>query len=151
MSNRRPPRGRYVKRNVVDYLVILCVVLLFLSLAGRILLRAADQPWNENCRAEVQFVVRDADEETKDALLASGSVFRFGDATDVLAQLVSCEPNPLDSDTYDLTYTFSGRGHYAADRAFLLDGRTRVTGGDRLTVTQDALSLPIDVIRVRVS
>lgn len=158
------PRGRYVKLNIVDYLLI--AVLAFLLLSG--LVRGVGTAFAgeaETCRAEVEFVIRDLDEATTKILaeqkepfyLADGSLFAkdFTASIHRTTEIVKDEDGNMTETeslvSYRVTIAFVAEGELAKDGTFLFGGTRRLAMGESLTLTQANVTYTVDVVRVSVS
>lgn len=154
-------KGRYIKLNMADWLLIAAAALLLLSLLARGV-GGLLAPQREPCRAEVTLVIRALDEEGAALLAAAqGPFYRqdgalLTDSATVTVQrdttLIQQEDGSLiESEsllTYKATVTFTAAGYLASDGAFLLDGTRRLSTGETLTLTREGITYRADVTQV---
>lgn len=159
------PRGRYVKLNAVDYILIISLVLLLLTLPLRGILYFRNTTADRSCEARVEFVIRRVDEATKDRLQADSSVFSLSDGTALPAASVSKISHTVeyvqDEDgnkeglpsptSYDVQFSFRATGTRAKDGTFLLFGSRRLSVGDSLSLSRDGHSYAADFVSVQIS
>lgn len=158
------PRGRYVKLNAVDYILIVALVLLLLTLPLRGILYLRTAAEDRSCTASVEFVIRRVDGTVAAALQLASSPFSLdgtplpqttlGKVANTVEYLPDEEGNmqAVTSPTeYDVHFFFLAKGSRAQDGTFLLFGSRRLSVGDRLTLSRDAYSYTADVISVRIS
>lgn len=154
-------KGRYVKLNIVDWLLIAAAALLLLALlvrgVGGLL-----APQRERCRAEVSFVIRELREEDAARLSAAQDPFYFSDGALLTAAptihvqrattLVRDEDGNLRETesllTYKATVSFTAEGYLANDGTFLLGGTRRLSTGESLTLTCCDVTYKADVTKV---
>ena len=159
------PRGRYVKLNAVDYILIVSLVLLILTLPIRGILYFSNMAEDRTCEANVEFVIRRVDESTRDRLQNGSEPFCTHSETPLptvtlykvtkTTEYVTDENGEIEglpsADFYDVHFTFLAEGTRAADGTFLLFGNKRLSVGDSLALTRDSHSYRADVISVRIS
>ncbi len=158
-------RRRYIKRNVIDYVLLAVGLLLLLSLALRGIDIYLTQKEDRSCRASISFVVRGVDYETA-AELRRADAFRFFDSplslddvsfTDMRLSLdtVQGENGELEQvpvpGRYDLSFSASANGIRARDGGFLLSGSRRLATGDSATLVFDASKYTVSFSLVRIS
>ena len=154
------PRGRYVKLNPVDYLLIGLLCLLALSLLIRGVLLFEDRRNGRACEANVEFMIREVDQTTC-SLIQTGSVpFRLSDGTlieDAQIKILtfikyvpdeSGEMRPVISDKYNVRVSFRVQGAQASDNAFLLNGVHRLATGEKTAVTWGDREFKVDFTKV---
>lgn len=157
------PRGRYVKLNIVDYLLIAAAVLLLLALlfrgVGMLVSGKA-----EICRADVEFAVRGLDEARMEQLIAEKAPFLLADGSSLAAQfettvhqetmLVWNEDGSMteaeNPSAYRVIVSFTAEGELANDGTFLFGGTRRLATGEALVLTQAQVTYTADVVRVSV-
>lgn len=158
------PRGRYVKLNPVDYLLIALAVLLALTL----LVRGTSYYLNKNddrsCQANVGFVIRAVDEVIANSLQESDAAFTLPDGTALpktqVTRISQTEEYVPDDDgnmqpvvsarTYDVHISFTAEGSRAKDNTFLLNGIRRLAAGDSIPLTRDGHSYTADFVAVQI-
>lgn len=158
-------RRRYIKRNVIDYVLLSVLLLLLLSL----LLRGADLYLTEredrSCTASISFTVRGVDYETA-VELRRANCFRFFDtdlsldgaafsdmrlSTDIVQKEDgSFEEVPL-AHRYDISFSVSASGLRARDGGFLLSGVRRLATGDSTTLISGDAKYTVSFSLVRIS
>ena len=154
-------KSRYVKPNTIDFLLLAVLVLLVLTLLlrGVLLFTHKEQP---DCTAQVEFVVRDLDQELATHLATGRAPFYLAEggmlaatytaamrATTVLVRdengnLIEVESPGI----YKVTVSFLVTGKRASDGTFLLHGVRRLATGDSLLLTCKDVTYQADVIRV---
>ena len=158
------PRGRYVKLNAVDYILIISLVLLILTLPIRGILYFSNAAADSTCEASVEFVIRRVDESSRDRLQQDNEPFCMGDGTPLpkatlhkvtkTTEYVSDGSGEIEglpsADSYDVHFTLVAEGARAADGTFLLFGSRRLSVGDSLTLTRGAYSYQADFVSVRI-
>lgn len=159
------PRGRYVKLNAVDYVLIVALVLLLLTLPIRGILYFRNAAADNTCEANVAFVVRRVDAGTLTTLQTGEEPFCLTDGRTLPAtslvrightvEYVPDENGNLQAvespSTYDVYFSFRGEGGRAKDGTFLLFGNRRLSVGESLALTRGAYSYTADLITVQIS
>lgn len=159
------PRGRYVKLNAVDYILIVSLVLLLLTLPLRGILYFRNTTVDRTCEARVEFVIRRVDEKTAASLQTGDGSFSLADGTALPTATVSkishtVEYVPDEDGTmqglpsptvYDVQFSFRASGTRAADGTFLLFGSRRLSVGDSLSLSRDGHSYTADFVSVQIS
>lgn len=154
------PKGRYVKLNPVDYLLIGLFCLLALSLLIRGVSLFQDRRADRACTANVEFMIREVDPSTCN-LLQTGSVpFRLPNGTLVEDAQINIiipleyvpdengELRPVVSTKRNVQVSFRAQGTQAEDNAFLLDGVHRLATGDSATVMWGDREFKVDFTKV---
>ncbi len=155
--------GRFVRRNVWDYLVIGFFLLLALSLLGRALFSYFGNR-DTACRAEITFVIRAVDNETRARLCAERDPFLLPDGSaftgtwketvEHTTRVVQEEDGTLTevrTDAYyDVRFTFTADGARARDGAFLLASRRRIATGESLSLTRNQAHYTAEVENLRI-
>jgi hypothetical protein len=156
------PRGRYVKLNPVDYLLIVLFCLLALSLLFRGVFLFRDKRADRSCVASVEFVMREVDAATCDLLQAGALPFRLPNGTllegaqiDRVVATVKYLPDengelqPVVSETaFDVYVSFAAEGSRTEDNAFLLNGIHRLATGDTATLVRGNREFKVDFTKV---
>lgn len=155
-----PPKSRYVKLNIVDWLLIALLSLLLLATlvrgVGAVLSKA------EVCTADIEFVVRDLDEGTASLLaeqtapiyLQDGCLLATAYTVSVqpMTELVRDESGVLTEveslTSYKAIFSFTATGTQARDGTFLLASTRRLATGEALLLTQASVSYTANVLRV---
>ncbi|MBQ8173845.1 MAG: DUF4330 family protein [Clostridia bacterium] len=159
------PRGRYVKLNAVDYILIVSLVLLLLTLPIRGILYFRNTTESHACEASVEFVIRRVDEATVGTLQMGDASFCMPDGATLpqtkvskIAHTVEYVPNEdgdmegLESSTvYDVHFTFRAEGARAKDGTFLLFGSRRLSVGESLLLSRASHSYTADFVSVQIS
>ncbi len=143
-------RGRYIRRNVIDYIVILLAVLLLLSIGARFVAGKLNERGKTAAHATATFVLRGVENENAIYVSTLSSPFLFADNGTTLGQARFVEMRPttvkveegdgsfttLPSDTHcDLYFTLSVEGTLAKDGTFLLGGARRLSSNDHFTLS----------------
>ncbi len=157
------PRGRYIKLNPVDYLLIALAILLAFTLLARGISFGQDQKDDRACRANVGFVIRAVDEARANALQTGEIPFRLPDgialpATRII-KISQTEEYVPDGDgnmqpvasarSYDVHISFVAEGRRANDNTFLLNGIRRLSAGDNITLSRGGHSYVADFVTVQ--
>ena len=140
-------RGRYVRRNAADYILITLAVLLLLSIGARFIAGKINERIDRSCTASITFVLRELDANTATRLTAASPCeFAFSDNGTILAAAYYLKQSPstvtvenedgtlstIPSESkVDVYFTFIGDGAIAKDGSFLLAGVRRLAAGDR--------------------
>lgn len=156
-----PPKSRYVKLNIVDWLLIALLSLLLLATlvrgVGAVLSKEEDV-----CTADIEFVVRDLDEGTASLLaeqtapiyLQDGCLLATAYTVSVqpMTELVRDESGVLTEveslTSYKAIFSFTATGTQARDGTFLLAATRRLATGEALLLTQASVSYTANVLRV---
>ena len=157
------PKGRYIKLNIVDYLLIAVLALLLVAMAVRgIGLMTGNRA--DTCRAEVEFVIRDLDEDSMSILtgqqlpfyLQDGSLFA-GQYTATIhrtTEVVRDENGNMQEAesliSYKVTFSFTAQGSTAKDGTFLLNGIRRLSIGETFYLTRESITYTADIVRVSI-
>ena len=159
------PRGRYVKLNSADYILIVALVLLILTLPIRGILYFQNAGESRACEASVEFVIRRVNEDTTQTLQAGEHLFSLSDGTVLpkarLAKISHTTEYVPDEDgnmqgmesptSYDVYFSFDAEGARAKDNTFLLYGSRRLSVGESLTLTRGSYSYTADFVLVQIS
>ena len=156
-------KSRYVKPNILDWLLLAVLILfaLALLLRGTFSVLSAREI---DCHARVEFVIRELDEDAVHLLseahapfyLADGSLLTdsFTTAISRTTELVRDEQGNLFETeslaTYKVTVAFTATGRQAKDGTFLFGGTRRLAMGETLFLTQGDISYTADVVQVSV-
>ena len=157
---------RFVRRNALDYILIILSILLLFSFLGRALSVKLFPLDASTCEAEIAFVIRSVDEETL-ALLREHSESNFSIAGNTvlknarLSLITKTKVVVQDKDGnlievenlghYDVTFHVSNaEGMRAKDGTFLLDGGRRLAQGDTLTLICRNAQYTADFVKVRI-
>ena len=137
-------RGRYIRRNIIDYTVIFLVLLLLLSIGARFITHKLNEKGKPTVYAKASFVLRGVENDNALYVSTLSSPFLFADNGTVLGQAhfvemrsstVIVDNTPTLSDTHsDLYFTVTVSGALAKDGTFLLGGVRRLCAGDRFTL-----------------
>ena len=157
---------RYVRRNLLDYVLIILPILLLLSLLTRAVMIQVFPTDANNCHAEIAFVIRSVDEETlnflreqkeSDFSIAGNTVLKGARLTDITKtkDVVTDENGNLveveSTGRYDVTFYVSrATGLRAKDGTFLLEGGRRLAQGDTLTLVCKSTQYTADFVKVRI-
>ena len=158
------PRGRYVKLNPVDYLLIALAVLLALTLLFRGISYYHTEKDDRACQANVGFVIRAVDEGMANSLQAGSAAFYLPDGTALpktqIIKISQTEEYVPDDDgnmqpvvsarTYDVHISFTAEGSRAKDNTFLLNGIRRLSAGDSITLSRGGHSYTADFVAVQI-
>jgi hypothetical protein len=142
--------------------VLLLVALFARGITGHFFSVDADK-----CTAEISFVIRAVDEETRTRLETSDYSYNFSIAGEELlrdARITDISPTKevvsdgegnlieLPSEgRYDVTFTILyAYGARAKDGAFMIGGVRRLAVGDSLNLTDGRAEYPVDFIKVRI-
>ena len=156
------PKGRYVKLNPVDYLLIGLFCLLALSLLVRGVFLFQDRHADRSCTANVEFVIREVDSTTCELLQSGTLPFRLPNGTllenahiDHIAPTTKYLPDengelqPVVSTTdFNVYVSFHAEGTRAEDNAFLLNGVHRLATGDTATLVRGGREFKVDFTKV---
>ena len=143
------PRGRYVRLNAVDYILIVTLVLLILTLPLRGILFLRDSATDKTCRANVEFVIRGVDAEARTRFETASEPFYLSDGTALSGVTVSRvrhavehvtdesgNMQELESPTrYDVYFSTVTEGARAEDGTFLLFGVRRLSIADSMPLS----------------
>ncbi len=157
------PQGRYVKRNVIDYILIAMAVLLLLTIPVRGLFYLQHERTDRTCRARAEFVVRSVDYDTVDAL-RSKEVFYTPEGVAIRdTRIVSVQVaqeyvpdedgvmHPLPSpQKYNVRIAFTADGAQAQDGTFLLSGLYRLGVGEHMYLTHNGGGYEVDFVAVEI-
>ena len=155
------PKSRYVKLNIVDWLLIATASILLLSLIGRGA-AALMQEKEEAYMANVSFVIRDLDESTANLLSEQTAPFYLQDgrllsdsytvSVQPMTELLRDENGELTEvqsiSSYKAIVSFVAKGQLAKDNTFLLSGMRRLSTGEALVLTQASVTYTADVLHV---
>lgn len=145
-----PERGRYIRRNFVDYIVILLAVLLLLSVGVRLITGKLNARQSTAAYATASFVLREVENEQALHVATLSAPFYFCDNGTALGQARFVEMRPatvrvqqddgsyssFDSETHsDLYFTLTLEGTLAKDGTFLLGGVRRLASNDHFTLS----------------
>lgn len=145
-----PKLGRYVRRNAVDYILIVLAILLLLSVGARFITGEIWKRSDSAATAKITFVVRGVEKENATHLSLLSDAFAFSDNGDVLGEMLFTEKKPtmmtleqndgslvsVPSDTHvDLYFSLIAEGATAKDGTFLFHRARRLAGGDRLLLS----------------
>ncbi len=144
-------RGRYIRRNAADYILITLALLLLLSIGARFIAGKINERTDRTCTAAVSFVLRGLDSEAAERLVATAPLtFSFSDNGTPLAEAYYLKQAPtsvtvenadgtlstLPSESkVDVYFNFVGEGASAKDGGFLLRGVRRLAAGDRFLLS----------------
>jgi hypothetical protein len=151
-------KGRYVKLNIADWLLIVIAAGLLLALILRgigMIFTEKTQPY----RAEVEFLICDLDENTAGFLAAQDAPFYLSDGR-VFAEhytaevmhmplLVPDENGELQETeslfSYALHVSFTAEGTLSHDGTFLLGGTRRLAMGEALQLLQGDVTCTAEI------
>ncbi|MBQ8351667.1 MAG: hypothetical protein IJY20_06465 [Clostridia bacterium] len=156
-------KNRYVKMNIVDWLLIAVLGLLLLATLVRGIGAAVAQK-EETYFADIEIVIRDLDEETANFLSTQRAPFFLQDGTLLATHYtISCQRmtelvrqddgSLLETESlsaYKATISFRAEGILSKDGTFLLGSTRRLSTGETLLLTQANVSYTADVVRVGV-
>lgn len=158
-------RGRYVRRGVVDYILLSLLFLLLLSIGVRYITGEIKARQDLSARASVSFVLRGIEKESAPLVSTLSSPFLFADNGTELGVARFSEAKPsmmvlekndgtlesVPSDTHvDLYFTFTVKGLSAKDGTFLLSGVRRLAAGDRFTLIRGDGRYESEFLRVQI-
>ena len=160
-----PKRGRYVRRGVIDYIILALLFLLLLSIGARYITGEIKKREDLSVRASVSFVLRGIEKESVPLVSTHPSPFLFADNGTVLGMARFSEAKPsmmvlqkndgtlesVPSDTHmDLYFTFTVDGLSAKDGTFLFAGARRLAAGDRFTLIRGDGRYESEFLRVQI-
>lgn len=142
----RKKTARYMKWTAVDYALIVLVILLLLSLLGRVVAVRAERGADRACQAEVTFVLRDLTAREARAMSRGDVTFTMQGGTVLSGDTVHLRWQRTEQTTvsdandggrplfptaarYSVYFTFEAAGERANDRAFLFDGARLLPDG----------------------
>ena len=138
-----------MRRNAVDYILLVLVCLLLLSIGARYVMQYLHTREDNTCQARVSFVLRGIPREEAPLVSTLAAPFLFGDNGISLGVPTLIEEKPsmmvleqndgtltsVPSETHvDLFFVTVRDGVRAKDGTFLLDGARRLAAGDRFTL-----------------
>ena len=158
--------SRFIRRNAVDYILIILPILLLVAVLSRGIALYVFPNGSTDCHAEVGFVIRSVDRETltelnrtaeRDFLLAGGECLT-GAKVDTVTQtktVVTDEDGSIieveSEGLFDITFRVARTsGARAKDGTFLLGGVRRLAVGDSMKVTSDHAEYTVDFVKVRI-
>lgn len=157
---------RYVRRNLLDHVLIALPILLLAALLCRGLSLQLFSLAGKECSAEVSFVIRSVDKSTLATLRFEGeSDFRVGGNTTLknarltgvtrAKEVVTDKDGNLTEvesrDRYDVTFLVeTASGYRARDGAFLLEGGRCLAQGDCLPLICGDAQYTADFVKVRI-
>lgn len=160
-------RGRYVRRNAADYILLSVVILLLISIGARFIAKQINKNSDQNCTAAISFVLREVDVEAAERLVTEPSyTFSFSDNGTplALAYYEKKVPSPVTVENEDGTlstvpseskvdvyFSFVGEGAKAKDGGFLLRGVRRLASGDRFLLSLGDGRFEAEFLRVQIS
>lgn len=142
---KRPlPTGRYVKRNAIDYMLAILLVLLLFSFLFRGIGAHLFSREDRSRTAEIVFAIEGVSREAADLLESDDLAFTFLDNGQSLGEVKfkeikgmletvngpNGEPEQVESQTrFTVSFTLTAEGAVARDGHFLLDGTRRLSAG----------------------
>jgi hypothetical protein len=159
--------SRFIRRNAVDRMFVILPVLLLIALLARGITGYFFPVNADKCAAEISFVIRAVDGETKNRLENVNPAYNFSIAGKELlcgAQITDITPTkevvsdgegnfvelPI-KDHYDVTFTVSyADGARAKDGAFMIGGVRRLAVGESMNLTDGHAEYLVDFIKVRI-
>ena len=154
------PKGRYVKLNPVDYLLIGLFCLLALSLLVRGVFLFQDRRAEHNCTATVEFEIHGVDAATCARLQTNSDPFYLENGMKIENAQIKfrvclesiCDENgewkSVVSDKYDVQVSFLAQGTQNGDNAFLLNGKQHLAVGDHATVSWGNREFKVEFTKV---
>ncbi len=156
-------RKRYIKRNIIDYLLIAAAILLILSLLARGVGLLLAENGDEQL-AEIEFVIRSLDKKTAQALVDRQKPFFLSDGT-AFAETYRAAVRPMtvivegpdgnlqeeqSLTQFQATFACTVTGRVAKDGTFLFAGVRRLAMGETLELTRGDATYRAEVVRVAV-
>ncbi len=152
---KRPiPTGRYIKRNAIDYMLVILLALLLFSFLFRGIGAWLFSREDRTCRAEVVFAIEGVSREAADLLADTALPFSFLDNGQSLGEVTFKETKPaidtiigtngeteqIESETrFNVFFSLNAEGAAARDGHFLFGGTRRLSAGSsRLLLLGDA-------------
>lgn len=160
-------RGRYIRRNAADYILITLAILLLLSIGARFIAGKLNERTDRTCSASVSFVLRGLESDEAARLVSAAPIaFSFSDNGSPLAlsYYVKQAPTPVTVENadgslstvpseskVDVYFAFVGEGAVAKDGGFLLRGVRRLAAGDRFSLSFGDGRYEGEFLRVQIS